>query len=122
MRPHLRPGLSRAALQAALTPLGLTPPEELYQLYEWHDGVDVANAPEFLFMDQQFLPLNEAIQEYADLLKYYGEVPTSIDLSHCFPFAFLEGDYSTLYCDNALVEGLQYRECLKQQGVPKTAE
>jgi len=107
MRQHLRPGLSRADVQTALSPLGLTPPEELYQLYEWHDGIDVVNAPDMLFAEQQFIPLSEAIQEYADLLKYYGEVPTSIDLSQCFPIASFEGDYSTIYCDTTLVEGLQ---------------
>lgn len=108
MRPHLRPGLTRAQVQATLSSLGLTPPEELYQLYEWHDGVDLANAPKRLFAEQQFLPLSEAIQEHVYLLKYNSEVTTSINLSQCFPIAFFEGDYDTIYCDSNLVEGLQH--------------
>ncbi len=108
MRQHLRPGLTRVAVQAALSPLGLAPPEELYELYEWHDGIDVLNTPRRLFADHQFLPLDVAVQEYHDLLKYNSEIVTSIDLAQCFPFAFFEGDYCTIYCDPTLVEGLQY--------------
>jgi len=108
MRPHLRPGLTRAEVQAALSPLGLTPPEELYQLYEWHDGIERIYRPEWLFDRYEFLPLSEAVQEYHELLKYYSEVLLSINLSHCFPFAFFEGDYGTIYCDTALVKGLQH--------------
>ncbi len=108
MRQHIRPGLSRAEVQTALSALGLTPPEELYQLYEWHDGIDTLNAPKKLFMQHQFVPLNEAIQWYKDLLEYYDDGTDTIELRQCFPFAFFEGDYCTIYCDAALIEGLQY--------------
>ncbi len=106
MRQHLRPGLKRADLQAALSPLGLVPPEELYELYEWHDGVDDPYKPEKLFGEHQFIPLSDAIQWYKDLLKYYDQQYFSISLAQCFPFAFYEGDYCTIYCEPTLTEGL----------------
>lgn len=108
MRQYLRPSLTRAEVQTALGRLGLNPPEELYQLYEWHDGIDTLNAPKKLFMEHQFLPLNKAVQEHAELLRYNSEVLTSLDLLQCFPFAFYEGDYCAIYCDTTLIEGLQH--------------
>lgn len=108
MRPHLRPGLSRADVQAALSSLGLIPPEELYELYEWHDGVDVLNTPELLFGEYQFLPLNDAVQEYQEIIKHYSQIVSSINLAQCFPFASFQGANCTIYCEPTLVDGLQH--------------
>ena len=106
MRQHLRPGLSRAEIQAALAPLGLVPPEELYELYEWHDGVDDYYEPGLLLGEHQFIPLKDAIYEYHETLKYYED--PSLNLAKCFPVAFFMGSSYNVYCDPVLFEGLQY--------------
>lgn len=113
MRQHLRPGLTRVEIQAALTPLGLNPPEELYELYEWHDGVDDYYKPALMFGEHQFIPLNDAIKELQGTIEYYipamgDEYDASPDLAKCLPFGFFDGSSYGVYCDPALVEGLQY--------------
>lgn len=112
MRQRLQPGLTKADVQAALAPLGLTPPEELYELYEWRDGVADWDTPSpMLFGETHFLPLKDAIAEYQDFRQYFvGEdfEDLSIDLDKCFPFAFFMGYRSTIYCDPTLVLGFQH--------------
>ena len=108
IRPHLRPSLSRENVQALLNSFGVVPPEELYALYEWHDGIDVLNTPELLFGEYQFLSLNDAIQEYQEILKHYSQTSPLINLAQCFPFASFQGANCTIYCDSSLVDGLQH--------------
>jgi len=109
MRQHLRPGLSRAEVQSVLSPLGLIAPEELYELYEWHDGVDDLYEPGLLLGEHQFLPLKEAAKEYPEVVKYYNyDDPSSLDLTKWFPFASFDGSYFGVYCDPTPFEGLQY--------------
>lgn len=108
IRPYLRPGLSRPNLEVVLESRGLKPPEELYQLYEWHDGIDGMAAPELLFGEHQFLPFEEAVQLYADLQRYYGQVVSAVDVTKCFPFASFQGAHTALLCAPDLVEGLQH--------------
>jgi hypothetical protein len=109
IRSYLRPGLSRLDVQTALSSLNLTPPEELYTLYEWHDGVDNGfNAPIQLFGEHQFLPLNDAVQEYREIITYYSSLPSSINIAQCFPFASFQGDNCTIYCENAPVDDLMH--------------
>lgn len=107
IRSCLRPGLSKLDVQMALSLKGLTPPEELYALYEWHDGIDDGlNMPVQLFGEHQFLPLNDAVQEYSEMIKYYSSVSSSINIAQCFPFATFQGDNCTIYCENTTVDGL----------------
>lgn len=108
LRPYLQSGLSRADVQAALNPLSLTPPEDLYELYEWSNGVDILNTPELLFGEYQFLPLSDAVQEYEELIKHYSQVTSSISLAQCFPFASFQGSNCTIYCEPKPIEGLQH--------------
>ncbi len=107
LRLYLRPGLSREDVKAALEPLGLEAPEELYELYGWHDGVEDWRSykVEFLFGEHQFLPLKIAVQEHYETLKYYNEY-TSLDLNKWLPFGFFEGSSFTLYCEDIPFEGL----------------
>lgn len=97
MRQHLRPGLTRAEIQAALMPLGLVPPEELYELYQWHDGLDDWEKPGgMLFGEHKFISLEFGISHYYDTLKYYilddiEDEYNSLYLKQSFPFAFLDG-------------------------------
>jgi hypothetical protein len=105
IRSRLQPGLPRVDIQAALSPLGLKPPEELIELYEWHNGVDdeITVAIQ-LFGEHQFISLDYAIEEYREMIKHYSS--KSIAVTQCFPFSRFQGDVCAIYCDDAVVEGL----------------
>ena len=110
MRPHLRPGLVRDEVHAVLQSIGLTPPEELYELYAWHDGVDSedTSVPTFLFEEHQFMPLREAAQEYHEVLTYYENDLNPFSLLPCFPFASFQGSVLAIYCSETPLYGLQH--------------
>lgn len=107
IRPHLLPGIPRTSVQAALNSLGLVPPNELYELYEWHNGVDIVNAPCLLFGEHQFLTLADAIREHQELTHYYGQITSSLNIDQCFPIAGFEGSMLAVYCEPVPVQGLQ---------------
>ncbi|MEM8529740.1 MAG: hypothetical protein AAGF95_02800 [Chloroflexota bacterium] len=93
-------------LQAALALLGVIPPPGLNELYTWYDGVDGAQAPEFLFGEQQFLSLDEALQEYQHIQNYYSS--SLVNMAQCFPFAGFQGSIGVVYGDTTPIEGLHH--------------
>lgn len=118
IRPYLLPGIPRSTVDFALQPLGIQAPEELYQLYEWRNGFNEDDSdPEtpWLFLDYQFLGLNEAVELYLRII----EVMKSIRESHpeisepwyekdLFPFASFQNQYCFLYCGEQQLFGLQH--------------
>ncbi|MEI6046321.1 MAG: hypothetical protein WCS37_18380 [Chloroflexota bacterium] len=104
LRQHLQPGLTRAEVQAALSPHGITPPEELYELYGWYNGTNDRFGHGSVFGDHQFLPFDEAVELYQRVKKGHCE----INLEKCFPFASYFGEICAIYCDPTPVLGFQY--------------
>lgn len=94
---YLNPRLTRSQIAKQSRELPFTPPPEIFQLYEWHDGVNEACRIS-LFRDNQFLSLEQALEEYETLCTYYvGErIDYGVDLSKCFPFASFEGSVYVL--------------------------
>lgn len=100
---YLKPGLSRQAIATLTRHLPFEFPEELYTLYQWHNGTDPA-CQFALFRDQLFLSLEDALKEYDKIVYYYVDeleqldIDFGVDLRHCFPFASFEGSYYVLVC------------------------
>jgi hypothetical protein len=107
MNPHLRTGLTANQFQNSLFPIGIEPTIDLYELYTWHDGVDDEDAPELLFGEHQFLPINGAVREYQAFLQEYPQTSSSINLVRCFPFASFQGSILAEYCGTDKIDGLQ---------------
>jgi hypothetical protein len=59
---HLRAGLSRDEIDELVKDLPFTVPEEVYELYQWHDGL----ADRFLCNQFDFMCLREAVSKYHD--------------------------------------------------------
>jgi SMI1 / KNR4 family (SUKH-1) len=59
---RLRAGLSRDEIDELVKDLPFKVPEEIYELYQWHDGV----ADRFLCCEYDFMCLQEAISTYHD--------------------------------------------------------
>lgn len=64
---ELRPGLARDDIEEQVKDLPFNLPEEVYQLYEWHDG----NVDRLVFENYDFLSLKAAIGAYYESL---GEI------------------------------------------------
>lgn len=86
------PGLTREQIDEKTRDLGFPLPEELYQLYMWHDGTrpgfDGTQRGDtlFLFRDQVFLSLEQGMEEVRDVRELYG-------LAGAFPFASFAGSW-----------------------------
>jgi cell wall assembly regulator SMI1 len=106
-----RPGLSHEKIAWLTKDLPFTLPEELYQLYQWKDGVDDRHGylnDTFLFKDQvyystslDFYPLKTAIQIYQRLSQLGQSIKgTAFEFwnDNWFPIAGFEGD-TYLYID-----------------------
>lgn len=83
VKKSFRPGLVRAEIDRLTKGLPFRLPEELYRLYEWHDGSP--DEGPLIFRDHRFTPLEEAVRNM-DVLRRYKESPA-------FPFADFEGSY-----------------------------
>jgi hypothetical protein len=66
LRDELRPGISRARIEDAVRGLGLTPNEELIDLFAWHDVEALLGSPNRIdwFWPAGALRLGEAVDEY----------------------------------------------------------
>lgn len=62
---QLEPGLSREEIDAKVKHLPFKLPEEVYELYQWHDG---SSGYDFLFENYEFMCLQEAVAIYEELL------------------------------------------------------
>ncbi len=105
IRQYLQPGLSRDAIDSKVRHLGLHFPEEFYELYQWHNGMELYQADCLIFGEHEFPPLEIALAEHQELLKYYAS--TNINLFQCFPIAMFNGSYHAVYCSDALFYGLR---------------
>lgn len=101
---YLKPGLSREAIAHLTNSLPFDFPEELYTLYQWRNGTH-PDCNFSLFRDQLFLPLEEALKGYDEIIHYcveyveeLGNIDFGVDLRRCFPFAGFEGSYYVLVC------------------------
>ena len=106
VRHALRPGLSHSAIEAILALLPLAPPPELFDLYQWHDGIDISLTTELMLGEHTLLPLDEAVHEYHAIVRYYTDPTSPLDRARCFPFAVFQGSYLALYCHEQRFEGL----------------
>jgi SMI1 / KNR4 family (SUKH-1) len=57
---HLRAGLSRDEIDELVQELPFTVPEEIYELYQWHDG----SVDRFIRSNYNFMSLKEATSKY----------------------------------------------------------
>ncbi|UJB72221.1 SMI1/KNR4 family protein (plasmid) [Acaryochloris sp. 'Moss Beach'] len=91
---YLHAGLSQHEIDTLTEPFPSPFPEELNELYCWHNGQSSAcKVP--LFDDLNFLSIEEAINEYLGI-QFYKENNGDEYLTNCFPFAGYEGDVFVL--------------------------
>lgn len=95
VRRYLQPGLSRQEIDQVLSTLGVNIPDQLYHLYQWHNGIDINAEAQFLFGEYDFTPLHEAIADYQAIQQYYNDPDAEINLRFCFPFASFDGAVSS---------------------------
>jgi len=96
-RPNIEndflPGLSSDEIKKLTSNLPFSLPPELERLYMWRNGtrniwMDSAE-PLFIFRDHSFLPLQQAMKERDNIVKYYST-------PEVFPFASNQGSYLVL--------------------------
>lgn len=67
VRQALRPGLSATLLEEILRPFPHAVPDQLRQLYRWHDGTEVVRGwRALLFPGARWLPLREAVKTWGE--------------------------------------------------------
>ncbi len=99
----LRPGLSLGKLQEMTRNLPYPLPEEVVQLYQWHDGLYEVDGA-FL----HFLPLTEAIRFYEDALTF-NEPNLEIWSDTWFPILNGGGyQFCAVLSQNAKLSAIQY--------------
>lgn len=103
---NLLPGLTKEKIKSITNSLPFELPEEIYQLYQWRNGIDIDSNQEipFLFRDHYLSNLEKAVENYqiflgssSDLVEEYRDV---IDWEKCFPFAELEDSLMLIVCGN----------------------
>jgi hypothetical protein len=105
IRMYLKPGLSQPYIHSTLATIGIRPPKELLELYEWRNGViDEISTPVHLFGEHQFISLEYAAEEYKEMIKNYHS--HSLDMNQCFPFSSFQGDLCAIYCEDATISAL----------------
>ncbi len=107
----LKPGLPGHDIRDKVAHLPFRLPGELYELYQWRDGQS-QECPVHLFRDQRFLSLDEALDDYQMIQKYFvpalGGFDVGVDLTTCFPFAGFEGANYVVPCrGQTLIEGCE---------------
>lgn len=85
---EFNPGLSREEITEKTKNLPFLIPEELYQLYMWRNGTRI-DSDLFIFRDHNFIPLEQAIEEYKVIEEYY-------EITNVFPFASFQASFLTL--------------------------
>jgi hypothetical protein len=92
---HFLPGLSAEAIREKISHYPFYFPEELVELYTWHNGIQ---GEEFLiFRDKAWLSLEGAISEYEFMMENFWDMGPSEELGlepeKMFPFAAFGGKY-----------------------------
>ncbi|QUY44725.1 SMI1/KNR4 family protein [Acaryochloris marina] len=85
----LKPGLTKEEINVRTEVLHFKIPDELYELYSWHNGQDDEGVIP-LFRGSYLISLEEALNDYYTV-QTYKEDPEDDFLSYCFPFAHDEG-------------------------------
>lgn len=73
MLTFLQPGLTYGHIDAQVQNLPFRLPEEVYQLYQWHNGSSAEQYIEFL-PQYRFLSLEDAIAQYQMTVEFWGDV------------------------------------------------
>jgi len=100
IRSQLQPGLSRSEIEQKTKVLSFQLPEELYELYQWHNGQGEElyyNIP--LFRDTFFISLEQAIEEY-EVVQEFRDGEEDDFLMTSFPFSSFEGAWYILPSDS----------------------
>ena len=104
---NLRSGLTRKEIQQKTAKLPFDFPEELYELYQWRNGVENNSIEEspFLFRDHHLSNLEDAIKNYFSMQQWFKseEDQKIADWSTCFPFADFEGSYLLFFAGNHIL-------------------
>lgn len=90
---YLNPPLTREEVDIQTQHLPYRLPEELYELYQWHDGVDDPDFRLSLFRDRKFLSLQDAVDEYETVVRCRGDDEFLVT---CFPFGSFMGSWYVL--------------------------
>jgi SMI1 / KNR4 family (SUKH-1) len=93
---ELRPGLSDDDIREQVNDLPFSLPEEIYELYGWHNG----NVDRLVFENYDFLPLKAAIGAYYESLGEisYRNIVEAYFFEKSFPVFQLWSDNSVLLC------------------------
>lgn len=81
LRSRLGPGLPRASVEAALRPLDLIPPDELIELFAWHEIFDEPDdrLPVEWFWSGAPYRLDEAVRGYRQSIEIGGVSPAELE-------------------------------------------
>ncbi|MGB3655524.1 MAG: hypothetical protein WBA41_30545 [Rivularia sp. (in: cyanobacteria)] len=98
---ELKPGLTKNEIEEQVKDLPFNLPEEVYELYQWHDG----SVDRFVFEQYDFLSLKYAIEAYYEWWGYVRvyEIEEARFFLKCFPVFELWCEYGVLVnvvCDN----------------------
>lgn len=97
IKNYLNTPLTKDQIITQCQKLPFSLPDEIIELYEWHNGVkEECEIP--LFRDNQFISLETALEEYDSINLYYNipGVEHCVNLKKCFPFAAYMGSYYVL--------------------------
>lgn len=91
---ELRPGLTRNEINELVKDLPFTLPEEVYQLYQWHDG----SVDRFIFEQYDFLSLGSAVAAYHEWLSevFFHERKEGYFFEKSFPICQLWSENGVL--------------------------
>jgi hypothetical protein len=81
LRERLAPGVSRDRVQSEVMALGLSPPEELVELFAWHEVRDDTGDKGRItwFWPASPFTLNEAVDAYRHAMKIGGVTPAQLE-------------------------------------------
>lgn len=99
---ELKPGLTRDEIEEQVKDLPFSLPEEVYELYQWHDG----SVDRFVFEQYDFLSLKYAIASYSEWWGYVRvyEIEEAYFFEKCFPVFELWCEHGVLVnviCENS---------------------
>ena len=91
----LRPGLTDPEIDALLGEIGCKPPQELREIWKWHDGHKDTGEAEWLVWYHQLLPAEDAVREYRSLRAQ----PFLTWSKNWLPVLFFEQEWYFVECD-----------------------
>ena len=94
---NLRNGLSREEIQSKIRDFPFQIPQEVEELYQWHDGMKDSDSYD-LFYHHGFLSLNEALEIREEWLQYNDEY--IVYEPALLPLFEFEGEYYCVQCSD----------------------